>query len=140
MCVTCSPALLARGLPHQIKGVCPRRCERPSPLGTLHMSLMFDRAGPTCPTAGGDIPGINASNKVCCSTSCGTCGGSECSSRPGGKSSCCGSGVKSSGLYCDETNAAPCIIGSRPEGMSSRLHALHRRVFGQDRAGQCCDI
>ena len=70
-------------------------------------SLVSDRVGQTCP---GNIPGISLGSSVCCSTSCGACGGSECSSRPGGKSSCCSSGIKSSGQYCSDTGKAPCIL------------------------------
>ncbi len=66
-----------------------------------------------CP---GDIPGINAKDMICCPTSCGECGGSGCSSRPGGAESCCESGMKDSDRYCDEIGEAPCIIGSRPVG------------------------
>ena len=97
--------------------------------------LFFYRIGQTCPTAGGDIPGINAKDIVCCSTSCGTCGGSGCSRRPGGASSCCGSGVKNSDKYCDETNEAPCIIGSRPEGMCHHglILCITLHAFGQYR-------
>ena len=31
----------------------------------------------------------NPKGEACCAASCGTCGGSGCSQRPGGKSNCC---------------------------------------------------
>eukprot|EP00752_Nemacystus_decipiens_P008459 g7561.t1 len=61
----------------------------------------------TCP---GNIPGINANDKVCCALSCGTCAGEGCSSRPGGADACCGSGVKAAQGLCSETGEAPCVL------------------------------
>ncbi|CAM9706541.1 unnamed protein product, partial [Ectocarpus fasciculatus] len=52
---------------------------------------------------------------VCCSSSCGSCGGSECSSREGGGEACCVSGVRDSERYCSVTGEAPCITGPAPE-------------------------
>ena len=52
--------------------------------------------------------GVGASD-VCCQLECGTCGGSECSSRPGGYSSCCLAGVRESDKFCHD-NVAPCRL------------------------------
>lgn len=57
---------------------------------------------PTCST------GI-LSGSVCCESGCGSCGGSGCSSRPGGASSCCSSTIKSDSNSCD-SNPPPCVM------------------------------
>lgn len=65
------------------------------------------------------------SGTACCALSCGVCGGSGCSSRPGGASNCCGGAF--SDRTCDE-NEAPCTIvhpdpatqcGDYPEALST---------------------
>ena len=47
----------------------------------------------------------------CCSLSCGICGGSGCSQRPGGVEACCSGRITASGNSCDN-NTAPCVITS----------------------------
>ncbi|CBJ33670.1 Unsaturated glucuronyl hydrolase, family GH88 [Ectocarpus siliculosus] len=70
-------------------------------------------------TCSNGVEGIDGNGVVCCPLECNECGGTGCtnSGRAAGlgSESCCGGGVKASGMYCDETNEAPCIIGSRPE-------------------------
>ncbi|CAB1104644.1 unnamed protein product [Ectocarpus sp. CCAP 1310/34] len=61
----------------------------------------------------GGIVGIQASD-VCCSASCGSCGGSGCSGRDGGSDACCGGGVRASGRFCSVTGEAPCMTGPAP--------------------------
>ncbi|CAM9827775.1 unnamed protein product, partial [Ectocarpus fasciculatus] len=56
-------------------------------------------------TCDGGIVGIQVSD-VCCSSSCGSCGGSGCTSREGGAEACCGGGVRASGRYCSVTGEA----------------------------------
>ncbi|CAN0481648.1 unnamed protein product, partial [Hapterophycus canaliculatus] len=56
------------------------------------------------------VSGILSPDGYCCTLSCGTCGGGGCHSRPGGVSSCCGSQILSSGVMCDESEEAPCIV------------------------------
>ena len=51
---------------------------------------------------------------ICCSSSCGACGGNECDGYPGGESNCCPNKIISNGISCDESNA-PCIITSYSE-------------------------
>ena len=41
-----------------------------------------------------------SSGDFCCSASCGTCGGSGCSRRPGGAAACCTRSINSSGRSC----------------------------------------
>eukprot|EP00903_Cladosiphon_okamuranus_P016037 g14807.t2 len=65
----------------------------------------------TCP---GGIPGINASDTVCCALSCGTCAGKGCSSRPGGSEACCAGGVTATQDLCSVTGEAPCVIDAGP--------------------------
>ncbi|CAN0146640.1 unnamed protein product, partial [Laminaria digitata] len=55
------------------------------------------------------VPGVE-NNGACCEAQCGTCGGADCGQRPGGKSGCCTSRIQDSGIYCFDTQEAPCII------------------------------
>lgn len=56
------------------------------------------------------IEGIQSKNS-CCALECGQCGGAGCSTVLGlGANVCCESAVQTSGVLCDETNKAPCII------------------------------
>jgi hypothetical protein len=50
-------------------------------------------------------------NNICCSSSCGQCGGTGCASFPGGSKSCCTTAITNSGVSCN-TASAPCIIQS----------------------------
>jgi len=52
-------------------------------------------------------------SNICCSASCGTCGGTGCGDLPGGSSSCCGTPILNSGVSCD-FESPPCII-SEPD-------------------------
>lgn len=61
------------------------------------------------------LPALGLFLSVCsCALSCGTCAGAGCSSRPGGADACCGGAIKTSGVKCSDTGAAPCVID---EGM-----------------------
>jgi peptidoglycan/xylan/chitin deacetylase (PgdA/CDA1 family) len=53
--------------------------------------------------------GIKANN-ICCLSSCGTCGGTGCSTRVGGADGCCGGDIFKTNISCN-TSPAPCIIG-----------------------------
>jgi hypothetical protein len=48
---------------------------------------------------------------VCCASSCGSCGGSGCGSRPGGAESCCVGTITDAGNSCNN-NLPPCLIGA----------------------------
>ncbi|CAM9224565.1 unnamed protein product [Choristocarpus tenellus] len=64
-------------------------------------------------TCSNGFPGIEDSVlDVCCSASCGVCGGQGCGNIPGtgGASDCCSSTIATEGSFCDETGAAPCIM------------------------------
>ena len=47
---------------------------------------------------------------VCCDAACGTCGGSDCSKRPGGSANCCTGTIKARGVSCGQSGA-PCTMG-----------------------------
>merc|ERR1719224_327348 len=57
-------------------------------------------------TARGDSISVK-SNSVCCPASCGTCGGKQCASRPGGKSACCADIIQASNKEC---GSPPCAL------------------------------
>lgn len=45
---------------------------------------------------------------------CGQCGGSGCSTVGGyGSDKCCEGGVRATGVMCDVSGAAPCIVGGK---------------------------
>lgn len=46
---------------------------------------------------------------VCCLATCGTCGGSQCGSRPGGATNCCQTQILSSNRNCEDLEP-PCIF------------------------------
>jgi hypothetical protein len=47
--------------------------------------------------------------RVCCLATCGTCGGNQCGSRPGGSTGCCQTQILASNRSCDIFDA-PCIL------------------------------
>eukprot|EP00611_Tribonema_gayanum_P027648 TRINITY_DN6901_c0_g1_i1.p1 TRINITY_DN6901_c0_g1~~TRINITY_DN6901_c0_g1_i1.p1 ORF type:complete len:391 (-),score=51.74 TRINITY_DN6901_c0_g1_i1:598-1770(-) len=65
---------------------------------------------PSCPTGG--IP--NAGNTVCCTSNCGTCGGTGCETRvptcPGGGANCCCQGAILTANKSCSTNPPPCVL------------------------------
>ena len=60
-------------------------------------------------------------NGVCCSASCGTCGGTGCLNLSGGPDDCCTAAILASGVTCDDSGAAPCIL-SDVEGVLLLLY------------------
>lgn len=63
-------------------------------------------------TASGGDPECSAgleAGLACCATSCGSCGGSGCGSRPGGAEACCSGTIGRSGRSCHAFEA-PCIL------------------------------
>ncbi|HYJ08976.1 MAG TPA: serine protease [Polyangiaceae bacterium] len=67
-----------------------------------------------------------ASDNVCCEAACGSCGGSDCSGRPGGKEACCAGTIRNAGVSCTESGP-PCVL-SDPQCVSGILEG-----------GVCCD-
>ena len=47
---------------------------------------------------------------VCCPKSCGTCGGTGCAKRDGGRKNCCTGVISKKNKKCDEVSAAPCVL------------------------------
>jgi len=65
-----------------------------------------------CPLKSGvcsnGIPGIESANgEYCCPATCGECDASDCTDDGTG---CCGVELERSGVMCDDSEAAPCII------------------------------
>lgn len=60
------------------------------------------RADPTC-------EGGIRSGAACCPASCGACGGSGCSKRPGGAEACCADRIVASRVSCSGASA-PCVV------------------------------
>ncbi|CAM9274203.1 unnamed protein product, partial [Ectocarpus fasciculatus] len=93
-------------------------CVPPSPTGEIVMdSSASQDESCAVETCSNGLEGIDGNGVVCCPTGCGQCGGAGCTTSGSahglGGDSCCGGGIMASDEYCDETNAAPCIIGSR---------------------------
>ena len=80
---------------------------------------------PTCATYGG-IKNGNA----CCAASCGTCGGSDCSTRPGGLSNCCTDGIPSQQV-CGPEQDAPCFL-KKSKGMLSKSNRTIYKIFNDN--------
>ena len=53
---------------------------------------------------------IDEDETTCCATSCGTCGGSGCKNRDGGKDNCCIFHIGKNGLVCGTDQHAPCSL------------------------------
>ena len=49
------------------------------------------------------------SGLACCPASCGTCGGTDCTSRPGGAESCCGDNIDEANDVCGNP---PCLMSA----------------------------
>ena len=73
----------------------------------------------------------------CCPLSCGTCGGQNCSSRPGGAEACCGDQLGSAAVEC---GSPPCILESEdPDTISARVSACSIAGGISDATGlRCC--
>eukprot|EP01052_Picozoa_sp_SAG31_P008501 SAG31_NODE_431_length_15775_cov_3.350663_3_plen_407_part_00 len=75
-------------------------------------------------------------NTVCCAEGCGTCGGDECASAPGGEASCCPETILDSKKVCSVDDDGPC--GVQPcrvemdDGSDGGLHVISTTNFGGD--------
>eukprot|EP00966_Prymnesium_polylepis_P182214 4221553-Prymnesium_polylepis.1 len=73
----------------------------------LCTALLLTRASdPAC------AKGVRHSS-ACCSRSCGSCGGTGCSAKPGGASACCEGPIKRASRSCDKYDP-PCEIAGDP--------------------------
>ena len=76
----------------------------PTEIGQTPSPTVFVNSDPFC-----DNGILSPSGDVCCESQCGTCGGSGCSSRPGGGSSCCEGTIETANNLCID-NTAPCVM------------------------------
>ncbi len=68
------------------------------------------------------------SNEVCCTLSCGLCGGVGCSGWPGGGANCCMGTIRDANNSCD-TNIAPCIITSTRDPTKGMFFMKSMSIF-----------
>ncbi|CAN0243372.1 unnamed protein product [Ascophyllum nodosum] len=82
----------------------------PSPT-TAQTSAPSTTARAKCTNGIADV----TSGRYCCALECGSCGGSDCHERAAEADltpeDCCVSLIRESGVYCDDSGAAPCISG-----------------------------
>jgi endo-1,4-beta-D-glucanase Y len=70
-----------------------------------YITFATSSSAPTCTGT------LNGSGQYCCTNQCnGSCGGTGCSSRPGGAAQCCTGSIATSGVYCSGSSAGPCIM------------------------------
>ena len=53
---------------------------------------------------------LNGEEDACCPSDCGTCGGEECSTLPGGTANCCVGSIRDAGIMCGDEQMAPCLL------------------------------
>ena len=53
---------------------------------------------------------LNSHNEICCPKSCISCGGTDCSGRPGGAHDCCLEDIERSHNYCRNQDTVRCIM------------------------------
>lgn len=69
-----------------------------------------------------------ASGSVCCSSGCGTCGGTGCSERPGGGPACCSGHIVSINRLCSQYGP-PCVLTNRLEGVLAGTSAQQKGLL-----------
>jgi len=83
-----------------------------------------------------DIGGIpDALGLICCSSSCGVCGGADCESRPGGAAACCGDALMASAQECGHP---PCTLEVDAEAARARSYACLGAGGVPDESGMFC--
>lgn len=77
--------------------------------------------GPPAPTPHSDPSCSNGliGGGVCCSTTCGHCGGTTCGDEPGGAEHCCSGTIGRTNLSCND-HVAPCVLGGGA-GVTSKI-------------------
>ena len=94
----------------------------------LEIALLVRVAKAQDPLCRNGIAGLFGVAAACCAASCGTCGGSGCSRRPGGGDNCCGGSINAANRNCDLVNP-PCIIQRDPQCETG---------LANQAAGVCC--
>ncbi|CAN0056993.1 unnamed protein product [Pylaiella littoralis] len=102
-----------------------------------------DISGPTSATSetcSNGIEGIDGNGVVCCPVGCGQCGGNGCGTSGAANGldgdSCCGGGIKASGVMCSDSGSAPCIIDD--EETSTPTETCSNGIEGIDGNGVVC--
>lgn len=118
-CTDCGPRAQPAALSVNAGGRGGQGSKRIGDNGTQFTGGNANVAGEGC--AGWCSMGIEAGElwmgsdyRYCCSSSCGTCAGPGCDSRPGGSAACCGGEIRSSGVYCADVSSTVCIIPPSP--------------------------
>eukprot|EP00752_Nemacystus_decipiens_P009556 g8536.t1 len=116
----------------------------------LPLALLLPVVMTQAQTCSNDLDGYEASG-VCCDVECGQCGGVGCSSVGPGGNSCCTANIKTSGIMCSESGAAPCIIdGDDPASPTPTTptsptpttddNTCSNGLPGYESSGVCCDL
>ena len=82
----------------------------------------------------------NRNGEICCAKSCGACGGTGCSGRPGGSYACCVTFVPRTGRGCDKY-PPPCVLPKSSNNaplMLFSFHATTRAFTNRDSAKHIC--
>lgn len=101
--------------------VAKRRSSAALPLSHLFNRSLCSLSGEAGVCSNG-INGVESdSGDYCCPTSCGVCDGADCAADGEG---CCGDVIEKSGVMCDDSETAPCIIDGTPHKYIIRNLAL----------------
>ena len=63
---------------------------------------------------------------LCCDSSCGTCGGAGCQTRPGGKGRCCATGLTFANVTCADKSQTACLVPQHASDLRTRLRSRSR--------------
>jgi hypothetical protein len=78
----------------------------------------------------------SATYDICCTKSCGICGGTGCSLRPGGAKDCCAENILNSGIPCSLASA-PCLMAKPTPTPDPYCH--HGIIgYGPNHSELCC--
>ena len=88
------------------------------------LSRLNDRRHPPGPTPYSDPSCSNGlqSSGICCSATCGHCGGTTCAHEPGGSDHCCTSAIREANVSCND-HVAPCVLADETMTSSIVSHA-----------------
>lgn len=81
----------------------------------VFLSFAPSRCSLVAPTCSNGVPGVEADG-TCCVAECGTCGDAGCRDRAEAvgldADDCCAQRISDSGVHCDDSEAAPCIVNN----------------------------